>query len=136
MVVELPDGDGEALAAALSDALGGSADLVLDPVFGWVAEAALRVLAPAGRLVNLGGSAGDAASFSSAALRGTGLSVLGYTNNSLTPEQRADALRAVLGHAAGGRISVAHEVRPLADVAEVWTSIVDRSVTSRQVLVP
>jgi NADPH:quinone reductase-like Zn-dependent oxidoreductase len=133
-VVELPKGDRDALASALSEALEGPADLVLDPVFGWVAEAALRVLAPGGRLVNLGGSAGDAASFSSAALRGSSLSVLGYTNNALTPEERADALRAVLRHAAAGEISVAHEVRPLADVAAAWSLAAGGA--QRQVLVP
>ena len=54
----------------------------------WVAAAASRVLAPRGRLVNLGGSAADAATFSSAVLRSRSLDVLGYTNNSLTPDQR------------------------------------------------
>ena len=45
----------------MAEALGGPADVVVDPVFGWVAEAACRAMAPRGRLVNLGGSAADAA---------------------------------------------------------------------------
>ncbi len=89
-VVALPDEpDPAALAAALVEALDGQAHVVVDPVFGWVADAATRALAPFGRLVNIGGSAGDGATLSSAVLRGKTLDVLGYTNNALTPEQRA-----------------------------------------------
>ena len=85
-VVTLPEsGDVAELAAAMTEALEGPADVVVDPVFGWVAEAACRAMAPRGRLVNLGGSAADAASLSSAVIRGKSLDVLGYTNNSLTP---------------------------------------------------
>lgn len=136
-VVPLPgDADPDLLAAALTEALGGEADVVLDPVFGWVAEAAVRVLAPGGRLVNLGGSAGDTARLSSAGLRGRSLSVLGYTNNALSPEQRADALRSVLEHAEAGRLSVEHRVSPLADVAAVWGGLASGSTYVRQVLVP
>ena len=57
-VVLLGD-DVDELAARLTDATGGGVDVVLDPVFGVAATAALRVLAPGGRLVNLGGAAGD-----------------------------------------------------------------------------
>ena len=99
--------DVDRLAGELTDALGGHADVVLDPVFGPAATAAGRVLAEGGRLVNLGGAAGDTASFSSAALRSRTASVLGYTNNALTSAQKADALTAVLRHAAEGQISVA-----------------------------
>ena len=100
--------------------LPGRADVVVDPVFGWVAEAALRVMAPGGRLVNLGGSASDVATVSSAALRGGSVSLLGYTNNALDPGQRAEALTAVARLAADGRIGVAHAARPLSEVEEAW----------------
>ena len=43
----------------LREAAAGPVDVVLDPVFGAAAAAALRVLGRGGRLVNLGGSAGD-----------------------------------------------------------------------------
>jgi NADPH:quinone reductase-like Zn-dependent oxidoreductase len=118
-VVELT-ADVDALAGRLSAACGGDADLVVDPVFGTAATAASRVLAPGGRLVNLGGASGDAAVFSSAVLRGRSAEVLGYTNNALTPAQRAGALDAVLGHAAAGRLAVDHEVLPMSAVDEAW----------------
>ena len=69
---------------------------MIDPVFGPVATAAAAALGPGGRLVNIGGTAGDSAEFSSAVLRGRSIAILGYTNNALSPTQRADALRSVL----------------------------------------
>jgi NADPH:quinone reductase-like Zn-dependent oxidoreductase len=112
--------DVDVLAGQLREALEGEADVVLDPVFGPAATAAGRVLAERGRLVNLGGAAGDTASFSSAALRSRTASVLGYTNNALTPAQKADALTAVLRHAGAGQISVAAEAIPLPQADVAW----------------
>ena len=133
VVVPLDTTDVDALAATL--AASGPFDVVLDPVFGIAAAAATRELAPGGRLVNLGGAAGDTAAFSSAGLRSRSASVLGYTNNALTSQQRASAITAVLGHAAAGRIRLAYEVSPLADVEAVWTRQADAR-SARSVLVP
>jgi NADPH:quinone reductase-like Zn-dependent oxidoreductase len=110
----------DGLAGRLADACGGSVDVVLDPLCGVPASAATRVLAPWGRLVNLGSAAGPTATFDSAALRSRSAAVLGYTNNDLTREQRQDALLQVLGHAAAGRVRVAHEVAPIDRVADAW----------------
>jgi NADPH:quinone reductase-like Zn-dependent oxidoreductase len=118
-VVELTD-DVAALTARLTGACGGDVDVVVDPVFGTAATAASRVLAPGGRLVNLGGASGDTAEFSSAVLRSRSADVLGYTNNALSPAQRAAAVDAVLEHAAAGRLAVEHEVLPMSRVAEAW----------------
>ena len=112
--------DVDRLAGELAAALDGTADVVLDPVFGPAATAAGRVLAEGGRLVNLGGAAGDTATFSSALLRSRSASVLGYTNNALTAAQKTDALTAVLGHAAAGRIRVAAETLPLHQAEQAW----------------
>jgi NADPH:quinone reductase-like Zn-dependent oxidoreductase len=122
-VVRLVDGsDAGELAAAFTTAADGPVDVVLDPVFGVAASGAARALAHGGRLVNLGGLGGDAAELSSAALRGRSASVLGYTNNALTPAQRADALGEVLAMAANGALEVDREVYALDDVATAWTA--------------
>ncbi len=134
-VVTLPeDRDPAALATAITDALGGTADVVIDPVFGWVVEGALRAMTNHGRLVNLGGSAADAATFSSAMVRSKSLSVLGYTNNNLTPEQREEALTSVVA-LADGRSLVEHAARPLTEVSDAWREVASGSGI-RQVLLP
>jgi NADPH:quinone reductase len=120
-VADLSGEDADAVAARLAQAAGDRLDLVLDPVWGVPAEAALRVLSPNGRLVNLGSSAADLAGFSSATLRSRVLSVLGYTNNALTDEQKAAALAEILAHAAGGRITADRETLPLDRAAEGWS---------------
>lgn len=129
-------GDADALTARFQDACNGEADVVVDPVFGTAATAASRVLAEGGRLVNLGGASGDAAQLSSSVLRSRSLQVLGYTNNALTPAERAAALTAVAGHAADGRIAVEHEVVPLASVADAWQRQASGQAGARLVLTP
>ncbi len=134
-VVTLPeDRDPGGPRAAITDALGGTADVVIDPVFGWVVEAAMRTMTPHGRLVNLGGAAADAATFSSALVRSKSLSVLGYTNNNLTSEQREEALTSVVA-LAGSRSLVEHVARPLTEASDAWSEVAS-GAGIRQVLVP
>ncbi|GLX94536.1 NADPH:quinone reductase [Herbidospora sp. NBRC 101105] len=114
----------------------GAADVVIDPVFGEPAAAALQVLAPGGRLVNLGGSASDSATMSSAVLRSRAVSVLGYSNNAVSREQRAAALGAVFGHAALGELAVDHYVVGLDDVGAAWEGTQDGRAVVRVTEVP
>jgi NADPH:quinone reductase-like Zn-dependent oxidoreductase len=134
-VVQLSD-DAGVLAALLQEALGGPADVVVDPVFGVAATAAARVLAPFGRLVNLGGLAGDTAEFSSAVLRSRTASVLGYTNALLTADQRRQALDAVFAHAAATALTVSHEIVPLAEVGDAWRRQASGQAGVRLVVTP
>lgn len=119
-VVALDTEDVGELAARLSAALDGPADLVLDPLFGAPAAAAARVLRPGGRLVNIGGSASETSPIDSSTLRGKSLRLLGYTNNELTPEQRAAAITEVAGHAVRGELSVIYETMPLDEAGKAW----------------
>ncbi len=111
----------DAIAADLARACAGPVDLVLDPVWGAPAQAALGVLAPRGRLVNLGSSAGAVAALDSARLRSQMISVLGYTNAALAAGQRAAALTAILRHAAAGEITADREAFPLERVSQGWS---------------
>ena len=106
----------------------GPVDLVVDPLFGPPAAAAVRALGPHGRLVNLGGSAAETAVLDSATLRSRPLRVLGNTNNELTPGQRAAALQHVVAEVLAGRLTVAHQEAPLAAVTEAWDRPGDRVV--------
>jgi NADPH:quinone reductase-like Zn-dependent oxidoreductase len=124
------------LAARLGTAADGPVDLVLDPLFGVPAAAAARCLRPGGRLVNLGGSADEQCPLDSSTIRSRSLRLLGYTNNELTREQKAEAMTAVARHAAAGELSVAHEVVPLEDAPDAWRRQAEGRTTGRLVLVP
>ncbi len=135
-VVALDDALPVELTARMLEAAGGPVDVVVDPLAGTPGTAAVGALAEGGRLVNFGSSAGPALSVDSAVLRSRTASVLGYTNNALTAQRRAEVFRTVLGHAAAGRITVAHEVRRLEEVSEAWRSVGEGTATGRVVLVP
>jgi NADPH:quinone reductase-like Zn-dependent oxidoreductase len=119
-VVDLSGAGAVELAARMLAAADGNIHLVIDPVCGEAATAALQVLADGGRLVHLGASGGPIASFSSAAVRSKSLDVRGYTNNSLSTEQRAEALSRVFALAGAGHCDVKHHVVPLDHVADAW----------------
>jgi NADPH:quinone reductase-like Zn-dependent oxidoreductase len=124
--------DRVALTGRLLEAADGHADVVIDPVFGLPATAAAAALGSGGRLVNIGGAAGDLAEFSSAVLRGRTIAVMGYTNNAISAEQRAEALTGVLGLAASGDVRVSFETRPLTDCSAAWR---DAAGSGRRIVV-
>ena len=98
----------------------GPLNLVIDPVWGLPAEAAGRALGVEGRLVNIGSASGPTARFESATVRSRLHNILGYTNNALTQQQKAQALSTILAHAAAGRCTVDHETMPLERAGEAW----------------
>jgi len=128
--------DTHGLVDRLRTACVGEVDVVIDPVFGATAEAAVRLLAHGGRLVNLGGAASDTAVLSSSGLRSRSIELLGYTNNALTVAQRRTAITEVCGHAAAGKLAVAHEVHPLGEIEEVWLRQASGATPGRFVLEP
>lgn len=128
--------DGDDWTARMVAATDGGPDLVIDPLSGPPAAAALASLRTGGRLVNLGGSAAPACSVDSATLRSRSLDVLGYTNNALDPARRRDAVQAVARFAAAGELTVLHERVPLDDAADAWIRQRDGAARGRVVLVP
>jgi NADPH:quinone reductase len=136
-VVPLTDADEvDPLADRMREACDGPADLVLDPLFGVPAAAALRTLRPHGRLVNLGSSAGETAPIDSSTLRSRSLRVLGYTNNELTASQRAESLTMIVRHAIASDILVDFDPLPLSDAAAGWSRQATGEARGRIVLVP
>jgi NADPH:quinone reductase-like Zn-dependent oxidoreductase len=124
------------LAERMGSACEGRVDLVLDPLFGIPAAAAVRTLRTGGRLVNLGSSAGETAPIDSSTLRSRLVQVLGYTNNALTPQQRSDALNRVVAEAVAGNLTVTHEQVPLTHAAQAWVRQAEGRATGRIVLTP
>lgn len=120
-VVRLDTDDVPDLASRFAEASDGPTELIIDPLFGVPAAAALRTARRYARLVQLGGSAAETAPIDSSTVRSRSLCLLGYTNNELTPTQRADAFNAVLSLAAKGRLTVGYESVPLDGIAKAWT---------------
>ena len=119
-VVDLSGDDVDEISRRIASACDGPLHLVIDPVWGLPAEAAVRALATEGRLINIGSAAGPTARFESAIVRSRLQAILGYTNSALTHEQKAQALTKILTHAAAGRCTVERETVPLAKAAEAW----------------
>ncbi len=120
VTVDLTGDDVDDLHQRMVAACQGPLNLVIDPIWGLPAEAAVRTLGFGGRLVNIGSSSGPTARFDSATVRSRVQNILGYTNNALTQQQKAQALSTILMHAAAGRCTVDREMMPLARAAEAW----------------
>ncbi len=109
------------LPAALRDACGGEgANVVIDPVWGEPAAAAIQACAPEGRVVQLGAAAGATSEIPSAAIRGRGLQIFGHSNFRVPDDVKHAAFRTMVAHAAAGRLTVQLERVPLDDVASAW----------------
>jgi len=108
------------LAQAFRDAGEGGVDVVIDPVWGEPAAAALEACRPHGRLVQIGQSAGSHSSIASAAIRGKLLAVLGHTNFMAPQDVKRSAYLRMVGHAVSGDLSVDIERVALADIADAW----------------
>ena len=108
-------------AAALRDAAGeGGADVVVDPVWGAPAAAALTAMRFGGRLIQLGQSAGAEATFPSGLVRGRMLEIRGHTNFAAPAAIRADAFLKMVRHHTAGELHVDVERVPLAELPDAW----------------
>jgi NADPH2:quinone reductase len=109
------------LAGALREASGGDGfHLVLDPLWGEPAQAAIAALVPFGRHVNVGQSAGAETSLTSAAIRSKPIDLLGYTNYNAPEERKAAAYERMARHARDGELRVEIERLRLDDVPDAW----------------
>lgn len=116
------EGDVEALTAALKEAAGdaGGYDVVLDPVWGEPAAAALGACNPYARLAQIGQSASPEATLTSAAIRGKPLSIVGHTNLATPDDVQRAAYARMCGHAAAGELVVELERVPLEETPAAW----------------
>jgi NADPH2:quinone reductase len=113
--------DGGDLADELRAASGGEGfTVVIDPLWGEPAVAALEAAAPGARIVQLGQSAGVTAEIPSTLVRGKQLEILGYANPQLPLELRRSAYLELLGHAAAGEVGFPIETYPFGHVADAW----------------
>jgi NADPH:quinone reductase len=108
------------LAAAFRDATDGGPDVVLDPLWGEPVAFAAEAAAQGARIAHVGQSAGPAASFKSADVRGKELSILGHSNFSVPRAERTAAYRRMVEHCAAGELTAPVETSPLERIAEAW----------------
>ncbi len=113
--------ESEDLVAAFKEACGGDGPtLVIDPVWGEPAVAAATAAAPGARLVNIGQSAGPAAPFLSADVRGKQLNILGFSNFGTPREVMHREYLRLLEYARAGEIEVETKTFSFEQVAEAW----------------
>lgn len=116
-VVELGDGDP---TDAFEQAAGGQLDIVIDPLWGEPAMMALRALAPEGRLVNVGQSAGTDVRLPLEIVRNRQGAVHAISSGWTGLEQKAAVYRRLLEYTAAGQLTVDRDIVPLDDVAAAW----------------
>jgi NADPH:quinone reductase len=116
-VVELNGGD---LTEAFEQAVGGQLDIVIDPLWGEPAMAALRAIAPEGRLVNVGQAAGTDVDLPLETVRNRQGAIHAISSGWTAIERKAAAYRRLIEHAVAGRLTVDREVVPLEDVTAAW----------------
>ena len=117
--VDLKQTDG--LTERIREATGGTLQVVIDPVWGVPALAALDAMSAHGRFVQLGQSASPEATLKSSTVRGRYLSILGYTSFLVPWEDQAVAYRRLVDYATSGKLKVEVETLSLDAVAEAWT---------------
>jgi NADPH:quinone reductase-like Zn-dependent oxidoreductase len=113
--------DASDLAGRFEHAAGGRLDIVIDPLWGEPAMAALGALAPEGRLVNVGQSAGADVRLPLEQVRNRQGAIHAISSGWTGLERKAVAYRRLLEHVLAGRLAVDREVVPLDGVAAAWT---------------
>jgi NADPH:quinone reductase len=99
----------------------GEPTYVFDPLCGEPLERAVAAAAPGARIVQLGQSAGPAATLPSAAIRGKQLELYGFSDFAVPAEVLADHYVRLVGHAVAGEIRLEVERVPLEQVGEAWS---------------
>jgi NADPH2:quinone reductase len=128
-------GEPDDLPAALAEAAAGRIDVVIDPLWGQPAAAAIDAASFGARVVHLGASASPQATVSSAAVRGKMLVIMGHTNFAAPPEIKADAYSRMTQAAVGGELRIEVLPMPLERVEEAWRRL-QESAHGKIVLVP
>jgi NADPH2:quinone reductase len=110
----------ERLPARLREAAGDGYDVIVDPLWGPPALAAMHAAAHGGRLVQIGQLAGSELHLPAPLVRGRFITILGHANFHAPAEVRAQAYRDLARHAAGGGLTVDLERVPLREIEAAW----------------
>jgi NADPH:quinone reductase-like Zn-dependent oxidoreductase len=111
---------GTDLPAAFRQAARGGVDIIIDPLWGEPALAAMKAAGRGARHVQIGQMAGTHVDLPAAVLRSAGIEVLGFVVFHAPLEVRREAYLRLTEHAARGEISLDVKPSPLAQVATAW----------------
>jgi NADPH:quinone reductase-like Zn-dependent oxidoreductase len=117
-VVELA-GEGD-LTERFKEAAEGGFDVVVDPLWGEPALAALGALSVEGRLIQIGNSAAESVELPTRGFRDRLGRIVGHTNFKASRERKREAFTAMCEHALTGELKVEVEGVPLRDIGEAW----------------
>jgi NADPH2:quinone reductase len=130
-VVEAHDGPG--LTSDLLSASPGGYEVIVDFLWGDMAQQALEAAKQGARYVQVGNSAGAAATITALTLRAKQVSLIGHALF-LTPlEERRQAYAQLLQYAVAGSVSLDVEPTPLSDIGHTWTRLKDGAPRKRVV---
>jgi NADPH:quinone reductase len=129
---EVVTADADGLAAALEPL---QPTVVFDPLGDGFSGASIEALAPFGRLVSFGVSAGPMAEINMQQVYRKGLTVFGYGGLAEPADRMAAGKTAALAGLAEGKLKVAIAERlPLGRVNDAFAALVDRAVSGKIVL--
>jgi NADPH2:quinone reductase len=120
----------------VNEATGGQGtNIILDAVGGEIGQQSLSHLAAQGRLVVYGAASGQPTMFAAQQLAGKNQAVIGYSiGTAMSLEQRAEAMRALLGYVAEDRLHiVVGKTFPLRDAAQAHRAMAERRTTGKVV---
>jgi NADPH:quinone reductase-like Zn-dependent oxidoreductase len=119
------------LTERFKEAGGGGFDVVIDPLWGEPAAAALGALNVEGRLVQIGNSAGESVELPTRGFRNQLGRIIGHTNFKASRERKREAFAAMCEQALAGKLRVETESVPLREVGEAW----DRKSPHRKMVI-
>ena len=108
------------LAEAFRDAAGGGLDVIVDPLWGAPALAAMGAANRFARHVALGQSAGVHAQVSVATVRSTPLTIVGHTSYAIPASDQREAYERMTAHAAAGELTADYVRVSLDDAPAAW----------------
>jgi NADPH2:quinone reductase len=124
------------LASAIRDAAGPrGVDVIIDPLWGEPALAAMRAAAPGARHVQIGQAAGMTVALPAPVIRSVALQILGFAVFHAPVEVRREAYLALTEHVARGNVQIDVTRMPLQEVATAW-ELQRRGAPAKLVLTP
>jgi NADPH2:quinone reductase len=125
--------DEQAIDAGLAAAAPGGYDVIIDFLWGGIAPHAMSHAKPGGRYIQVGNSAGPAATISGLVLRNKLLTLVGHSLFATPAEARRSAYAKLTGHAIDGKLTVDLEQTRLEDISGTWEHL--KTGASRKLVV-